>query len=141
MGKIRIRPRRIPVEPPKPKKEIAEKVKTGLKKTGGAVATGVASYGIVEGIGTIVEGINGGPQNNNNNPIIVQMPAPEPAKTTALATVPTQVSGEMFDLKVLVVALMIGILVVMLIGVGITWVKSREKHAVKKFKAELEKPK
>lgn len=136
MAKIRIRPRRIP--PPKPKKKIADKVKTGLLKTGEAVATGVAGYGIAEGIGAAV---NGGPQNNNNNPIIVQMPAPEPEKTTALATVPAQVSGEMFDLKVLVVALVILILVVILIGMAIIWVKSREKRAVNKFKAELEKPK
>lgn len=103
IGRFRVpRPRRIP--PPKPQKTFGEKVKKGLQKTGEAVATGVAGYGVAEGIGAVM---NGAPQNNNNNPIVIQMPAPETATTTALKTIPANVSGEMSDLKVLVLALMV----------------------------------
>lgn len=136
MGRVRVpKPRRIT---PKPKRAIVDKVKKVLQKTGEAVATGVAGYGVAEGIGAVM---NGAPQNNNNNPIIIQMPAPEPATTTALSIIPANVSGEMSDLKVLVLALMVFIVLVILVGFSVFWIKSREKRAVEKFQAELEKPK
>lgn len=135
MGRVRIpRPRRIP---PKPKKTIVDRMKKVLQRTG-AVATGAAGYGVAEGIDAIM---NGAPQNNNNNPIIVQMAAPEQATTTALAIIPANVSGEISDLKVLVLALMIFIVLVILVGLSVFGIKYREKRAVKKFQTELEKPK
>lgn len=134
MGRVRVpKPRRIT---PKLKRAIVDKVKKVLQKTGEAVATGVAGYGVAEGIGAVM---NGAPQNNNNNPIIIQMPAPEPATTTALSIIPANVSGEMSDLKVLVLALKVSDLKVL--GLSVFWIKSREKRAVEKFQAELEKPK
>lgn len=136
MGRLKVpRPRRIP---PKPKKALVERAKKGIQKTDAAVVTGVAGYGAAEGIGAVM---NGAPQNNNNNPIVIQMPAPETATTTALTNIPANISGEMSDLKVLVLALMVLIVLIILVGLSIFWMKSRENRAVKKYQAELEKPK
>lgn len=128
MGR-RNKPRRIPNIPSKPKATLKPKssVKEVLIDASKSVAGGVAAYGAIEGIDSVVKGSS---QNNNNNPIIIQMPSPESPSTTALATMSPPVSSDMHDLKIVMIGIFALLLVIFLAIIVYFWTKSKEKRAV-----------